>query len=101
MIPLSVLKQDYVHPEVFYHEIKKCQHFSEPTTDLIDMFHLVVKDLSMKFQDSPNKDQYALYAFSECIKNWKSFNPSLSTNPFCYFSTLAKNGYLKAKHLLG
>lgn len=95
MKQISVIKQNYVHPEVFHHEIKKCQHFNELSDDLIDMFHLTVKNVSAVYKDDPRKDQYAIGAFSECVKNWRNFKPEISNNPSIYFRNVAKNGFMK------
>jgi hypothetical protein len=94
MIRIPILEQNYVHPKAFHVEIKSCQHFGELSDDLIDTFHLIVENIS-KPMNSPHKYKYALGAFSECIKNWKCFDPNKSENPFGYFSEVAKRGFAK------
>ncbi|MDF2435422.1 MAG: hypothetical protein JWP44_5053 [Mucilaginibacter sp.] len=93
--PVKVPKKKYLTNKELLKEIEKSHALDKMTPDLAKMLML----LCNRYAQRP---QYANYSYNEdmrgfalltACKVWKSFDPSRSSNPFAYFTTVFTHSF--------
>lgn len=88
----------YVSNKEFYAEIIKSKEQDKLTdaavTDIMRIAERAVNNLSYKYEED-RQDSIAT-ALLKCMLYWRSFKPEKSNNPFAYFTSVCKNGYVES-----
>jgi len=60
---------------------------------LMRMANEISKVFKYKYED--DRQDCISYAIEDCIKYWRSFDPTKSSNAFAYYTQMCKNGMAK------
>ena len=80
-----------------YRQIGISKEQDELTKEALDMLMLIAQRAITKLQfvKQEDRDDCLASAYMDLIKYWKNYNLKF-TNPFAYFTEIAKRGYAKA-----
>lgn len=83
-------------------EIIKSKENDKLTPEALDMFILMAKKFSSKFQYiyPEDKEDCISFAIMDCYLYWKGYDPTKSENAFAYFTQIIKNGFNKSARKL-
>ncbi len=96
---MSRNSKNYVNNKEFY---KKMKDFIESgEKDVPEDISLTIYQICSRLATKANfcgysyKDDMVMFAFEQCFKNVRKFDPSKSNNPFAYFTQIAYNAFIK------
>lgn len=73
---------------------KECDQLTPRATEmLIKMANEISKVFKYKYEE--DRQDCISYALEDCIKYWRNFDPTKSTNAFAYYTQMLKNGFAK------
>ena len=92
--------KQYVSNPYLLQEIMKSKAQNELTPEAIQMFQLMIENISAKkhYNDPEDKKDCWQSAYLDIILYWRGFDPEKSKNPFAYFTSLIVNGMNKGWH---
>jgi len=78
-------------------EIIKCKKNDKLSKEALDMFILMAKKYSRKYNYIYPEDGEDCIAFAimDCYQYWRGYDPEISPNAFAYFTQIIKNGFAK------
>jgi hypothetical protein len=89
----------YVNNKEFTQEITECKKTGELSDFAVSCFiALANRAVNRLYHEDPrDREDCIQAALLDCLKYWKSFDPTISDNPnaFAYFTQVCKNGYAK------
>ena len=87
------------NPQVLQ-EIMKSKAQNELTPEAIQMFQLMIENISAKkhYNDPEDRKDCWQSAYLDILLYWRGFDPEKSKNPFAYFTSLIVNGMNKGWH---
>lgn len=93
----------YVSNPILLREIIKSKEQNELTKEAVEMFMVLIENLStaLIYERPEDKEDCLAHAMLDCLSYWRNFNPDLSSNPFAYFTSVASNGIRKGWRSLG
>lgn len=79
-------------------ELIKSKKQDKLTPEAVDMFILMARKFSLKFNYEYEEDREDCISFAimDCYQYWRGYNPEISTNAFAYITQIIKNGFAKA-----
>lgn len=88
----------YVDRSALFAEMVKSREQNALTDAAWDMLMLIVEraSLRLRYVDRMDREDCLQQARIDVFNHWTSFDPAKSSNPFSYFTEVAKNGYAKA-----
>jgi len=88
----------YVTNKVLYEEIVKCKDASIVTAEILDMFTLMSKKISLKhkFWVEEDRQDVVMGGIEDAWRYFDRFDPSKGTNAFAYVTSIIYNGQQKA-----
>ena len=92
--------KQYVSNPYLLQEIMKSKAQDELTPEAIQMFQLMIENISAKkhYNDPEDKKDCWQSAYLDILLYWRGFDPEKSKNPFAYFTSLIVNGMNKGWH---
>lgn len=92
--------KQYVSNPYLLQEIIKSKKQGQLTDEAIQMFQLMVENISAKkhYNDPEDRKDCWQSAYLDILLYWKGFDPEKSKNPFAYFTSLIVNGMNKGWH---
>ena len=92
--------KQYVSNPYLLQEIMKSKAQNELTPEAIQMFQLMIENISAKkhYNDTEDKKYCWQSAYLDILLYWRGFDPEKSKNPFAYFTSLIVNGMNKGWH---
>jgi len=87
----------FVDNKELYRQIKISKEQDELTKEALDMLMLIAQRAitRLTFVRPDDKEDCLASAYMDLIKYWRNFNLDY-TNPFAYYTEIAKRGYAKA-----
>lgn len=88
---------NYVKNEDLLVEIKKSIEQDQLTEKAIKMLMMIAQRTNNRlyYSDPMDKEDCVSGAYMEMLSHWRCFNPDRGSNPFAFFTTVAKNGFAK------
>ena len=92
--------KQYVSNPYLLQEIMKSKAQNELTPESIQMFQLMIENISAKkhYNDPEDRKDCWQSAYLDILLYWRGFDPEKSKNPFAYFTSLIVNGMNKGWH---
>ena len=92
--------KQYVSNPYLLQEIMKSKAQDELTPEAIQMFQLMIENISAKkhYNDPEDRKDCWQSAYLDILLYWRGFDPEKSKNPFAYFTSLIVNGMNKGWH---
>ena len=92
--------KQYVSNPYLLQEIMKSKAKDELTPEAIQMFQLMIENISAKkhYNDPEDRKDCWQSAYLDILLYWRGFDPEKSKNPFAYFTSLIVNGMNKGWH---
>ena len=92
--------KQYVSNPYLLQEIMKSKAQNELTPEAIQMFQLMIENISAKkhYNDPEDRKDCWQSAYLDILLYWRGFDPEKSKNPFAYFTSLIVNGMNKGWH---
>ena len=92
--------KQYVSNPYLLQEIMKSKAQNELTPEAIQMFQLMIENISAKkhYNDPEDTKDCWQSAYLDILLYWRGFDPEKSKNPFAYFTSLIVNGMNKGWH---
>ena len=92
--------KQYVSNPYLLQEIMKSKAQNELTPEAIQMFQLMIENISAKkhYNDPEDRTDCWQSAYLDILLYWRGFDPEKSKNPFAYFTSLIVNGMKKGWH---
>ena len=89
--------KQYVSNPYLLQEIMKSKAQDELTPEAIQMFQLMIENISAKkhYNDPEDRKDCWQSAYLDILLYWRGFDPEKSKNPFAYFTSLIVNGMNK------
>ena len=92
-------KNHYVNNKDFYEKMKEfiIDNKQELQEEIAITIWKICENLANKsnFCGYSYKDDMIMFAFEQCYKNVRKFDPNKSNNPFAYFTQIAYNAFIK------
>lgn len=87
----------YVKNSVLTAELIRCKELDELTPEAVDMFQQIARKLSstLYYKEPEDREDCISTAVLDCIRYWRNFDPSRTTNGFAYITSICKNGFAK------
>lgn len=94
---MTKAKKDYVNNMDLLAEIIISLERKELTPKALGMLMLIVEQANrkLKYKYAEDKEDCIAFARMEVLRYWDRFKPERSSNPFAYYTQIAKNGYAK------
>ena len=95
--------REYVKNKDLLVEIIKSKEQDELTPEAVRMLSLIAENVikKMVYQNPDDRDDCLQGALLDVLMYWRSFDPTKSSNPFAYFSSICVNGIGKMWRKLG
>lgn len=92
--------KQYVSNPYLLQEIMKSKAQNELTPEAIQMFQLMIENISAKkhYNDPEDRKDCWQSAYLDILLYWRGFDPEKSKNPFAYFTSIIVNGMNKGWH---
>ena len=92
--------KQYVSNPYLLQEIMKSKAQNELTPEAIQMFQLMIENISAKkhYNDPEDRKDCWQSAYLDILLYWRGFDPEKSKNPFAYFTSLIVTGMNKGWH---
>lgn len=92
--------KQYVSNPYLLQEIMKSKAQDELTPEAIQMFQLMIENISAKkhYNDPEDRKDCWQSAYLDILLYWRGFDPEKSKNPFAYFTSIIVNGMNKGWH---
>lgn len=96
-------RKEYVKNKELLEEIIKSKEQDELTPRAVMMMQLIAENVikKMVYQNPDDRDDCVQGAILDCLMYWRGFDPTKSSNPFAYFSSICVNGIGKMWRKLG
>lgn len=95
--------REYVKNKDLLAEIIKSKEQDELTPEAVRMLSLIAENVikKMVYQNPDDRDDCLQGALLDVLMYWRSFDPTKSSNPFAYYTSLITNGIGKTWRKLG
>ena len=89
--------KDYVDNSELLREIVLSLERKELTPRALEMLLMIVRRANgrLTYKYAEDKEDCIAFAQMEVLRYWDRFKPERSSNPFAYYTQIAKNGYAK------
>jgi DNA-directed RNA polymerase specialized sigma subunit len=87
----------YVKNSELREEIIRCKKNDVLSEEAINMFIILAKKYSNKYQYMYEEDREDCISFAvmDCYLYWRGYDPERSQNAFAYYTQIVKNGFAK------
>ena len=87
----------YINAKELFSEVVKSKELGQLTPRAVEMFQIMVREISRIFKYKLNEDREDCMAFAmeDILKYWNRFDPAKSNNAFAFFTQVTKNAFAK------
>lgn len=87
----------YISNKELLQEIIKSKEANELTPRAVEMLMKMAREISkvFKYKYEEDREDCIAYSIEDCLKYWRNFDPTKSTNAFAYYTQMIKHGAAK------